>query len=62
MRGALGPRAREVRRFYHVPASSTAVGHIVLEAVDGNGRNPGARPKVLAQRGKTRTKISAPRG
>jgi protocatechuate 4,5-dioxygenase beta chain len=38
MRGALGPRAREVRRFYHVPASSTAVGHIVLEAVDGPAR------------------------
>jgi hypothetical protein len=23
---------REVHRFYHVPASSTAVGHIILEA------------------------------
>jgi protocatechuate 4,5-dioxygenase beta chain len=32
MRGALGERVREVRRFYHVPASSTAVGHIILEA------------------------------
>ncbi len=30
MRGALGPRVRELRRFYHVPASNTAVGHIVL--------------------------------
>ena len=30
MRGALGPRARELHRFYHVPASNTAVGHIVL--------------------------------
>ena len=31
MRGALGPRVEEVRRFYHVPASSTAVGNIILE-------------------------------
>ncbi|HEY3518114.1 MAG TPA: protocatechuate 3,4-dioxygenase, partial [Gammaproteobacteria bacterium] len=32
MRGALGPNVREIYRFYHVPASSTAVGHIILEA------------------------------
>jgi protocatechuate 4,5-dioxygenase beta chain len=32
MRGALGDNVREVYRFYHVPASSTAVGHIILEA------------------------------
>ena len=31
MRGALGEGARELHRFYHVPASNTAVGHIVLE-------------------------------
>ena len=31
MRGAIGPEARELHRFYHVPASNTAVGHIVLE-------------------------------
>ena len=31
MRGALGDGAEEVYRFYHVPASSTAVGHIILE-------------------------------
>ena len=30
MRGALGQDARELFRFYHVPASNTAVGHIVL--------------------------------
>ncbi len=30
MRGALGSAAREMHRFYHVPASNTAVGHIVL--------------------------------
>jgi protocatechuate 4,5-dioxygenase beta chain len=32
MRGALGERVEEVHRFYHVPASSTAVGNIILES------------------------------
>jgi len=32
MRGALGETVKELYRFYHVPASNTAVGHIVLEA------------------------------
>ena len=31
MRGAMGDRVKELYRFYHVPASNTAVGHIVLE-------------------------------
>jgi protocatechuate 4,5-dioxygenase beta chain len=31
MRGALERDAREVYRFYHVPASNTAVGHLILE-------------------------------
>jgi protocatechuate 4,5-dioxygenase beta chain len=31
MRGALEAQAREVYRFYHVPASNTAVGHIIFE-------------------------------
>jgi protocatechuate 4,5-dioxygenase beta chain len=31
MRGALDDEVREVRRFYHVPASNTALGHIILE-------------------------------
>ncbi len=33
MRGALGPETRALHRHYHVPASNTAVGHIVLEPV-----------------------------
>jgi protocatechuate 4,5-dioxygenase beta chain len=33
MRGALSERVKELYRFYHVPASSTAVGHIVLESI-----------------------------
>jgi protocatechuate 4,5-dioxygenase beta chain len=32
MRGALGDKVKEVYRFYHVPASSTAVGNIILES------------------------------
>jgi len=30
MRGALGDKVDEVYRFYHVPASNTAVGHLIL--------------------------------
>ena len=31
MRGALDEDVKQVHRFYHVPASNTAVGHIILE-------------------------------
>jgi protocatechuate 4,5-dioxygenase, beta chain len=31
MRGALGESVNELHRFYHVPASNTALGHVVLE-------------------------------
>jgi protocatechuate 4,5-dioxygenase beta chain len=31
MRGSLDAQVREVHRFYHVPASNTAVGHMILE-------------------------------
>jgi len=31
MRGALDEKVEEVYRFYTVPASNTAVGHIILE-------------------------------
>jgi protocatechuate 4,5-dioxygenase beta chain len=34
MRGALGPQVEELYRFYHVPGSNTAVGHLVLRAAD----------------------------
>lgn len=33
MRGSLGATTRALHRHYHVPASNTAVGHIVLEPV-----------------------------
>jgi protocatechuate 4,5-dioxygenase beta chain len=31
MRGALGKKVKELYRFYHVPASNTAVGHLILK-------------------------------
>jgi len=31
MRGALNRDVKELHRFYHVPASNTAVGHLILE-------------------------------
>jgi protocatechuate 4,5-dioxygenase, beta chain len=31
MRGAMDEQAKEIYRFYHVPASNTAVGHLILE-------------------------------
>src|SRR5580658_1281426 len=31
MRGALDAQVKTIHRFYHVPASSTAVGHLILE-------------------------------
>ena len=36
MRGALGEHVRVLHRFYHVPASNTAVGHLVLEVANSN--------------------------
>ena len=31
MRGALHDKVSELHRFYHVPASNTAVGHLILD-------------------------------
>lgn len=42
MRGALDPQVKEIHRHYHVPASNTAVGHLVLE---NNGENPNLMEK-----------------
>jgi protocatechuate 4,5-dioxygenase beta chain len=41
MRGALDDKVDEVYRFYTVPASNTAVGHIILE---NKRKAPGKRP------------------
>lgn len=34
MRGAMGGAVKELRRFYHVPASNTALGHLVIEPTE----------------------------
>lgn len=39
MRGALDARVKEVHRFHHVPASNTAVGHIILENEISSGES-----------------------
>jgi len=41
MRGALGEQVDEVFRFYHVPASSTGVGSIILETHEFNEQRKG---------------------
>ena len=40
MRGALDDQVKEVYRFYHVPASNTALGHIILENEGATQRAP----------------------
>jgi protocatechuate 4,5-dioxygenase beta chain len=57
MRGALDDKVDEVYRFYTVPASNTAVGHIILAnrtkaAKKSAGRKPAARMKRAAARAK----------
>jgi protocatechuate 4,5-dioxygenase beta chain len=48
MRGALGRDVSELRRFYHVPASNTAVGHIVLSPLDVHDKYGGfAAPDLI---------------
>jgi protocatechuate 4,5-dioxygenase beta chain len=50
MRGALDDKVKEVYRFYTVPASNTAVGHIILENAPRAARpkRPAARAKRAA--------------
>ena len=54
MRGALDDKVEEVYRFYTVPASNTAVGHIILE----NKRKVAQRKPAAARR---RTTAGKPR-
>jgi protocatechuate 4,5-dioxygenase, beta chain len=53
MRGALDDKVKEVYRFYTVPASNTAVGHIILENA-GKSAKPAARKKVGARKAAVR--------
>src|SRR5258707_626715 len=48
MRGALDDKVKEVYRFYTVPASNTAVGHIILENLQS--KTKGKRPSSTRDR------------
>ena len=50
MRGALDDKVKEVYRFYTVPASNTAVGHIILENGVEAGRKQAAAKKARGAR------------
>ena len=52
-RGALDAKVREVYRFYHVPTSNTALGHIILENI-GKSRAPARKRARAASRKKAR--------
>jgi len=55
MRGALDDKVDEVYRFYTVPASNTAVGHIILENRARKGavkRRPATKHKRAAAQAK----------
>jgi protocatechuate 4,5-dioxygenase beta chain len=56
MRGALDDKIDEVYRFYTVPASNTAVGHIILENRKKAGA--GSKAKRAAARAKTSVRRS----
>ncbi|MGD0373372.1 MAG: class III extradiol dioxygenase subunit beta [Streptosporangiaceae bacterium] len=43
MRGAMGDKVDELHRFYHVPGSNTAVGHLVLRPADLRAGAAGSR-------------------
>ena len=45
MRGALGDKVEDLYRFYHIPASNTALGALILQP-EGIGAAP---PKVREQ-------------
>ena len=53
MRGALDDKVDEVYRFYTVPASNTAVGHIILEN-RGKGAKKAAKPAGRARKAPAR--------
>ena len=50
MRGALDKKVNEIYRFYTVPASNTAVGHIILENAKGSKVRKSSAKKVAAKK------------
>jgi protocatechuate 4,5-dioxygenase beta chain len=63
MRGALDDKVEETYRFYTVPASNTAVGHIILEPkkraaakARATGKRPTAKRPTKMKRAAARAK------
>jgi protocatechuate 4,5-dioxygenase beta chain len=58
MRGALEDKVKEIYRFYTVPASNTAVGHIILDNVGGKSaaRRPAKKAAAKATKKKSKAK------
>ncbi len=54
MRGALDKKVNEVYRFYTVPASNTAVGHIILENAKGGAKRKAPAKKAAARKSSAR--------
>jgi protocatechuate 4,5-dioxygenase beta chain len=54
MRGALDDKIEEVYRFYTVPASNTAVGHIILE-----NRRAAKGKNLVPARSASQTRVNA---
>jgi len=48
MRGALGERVEELYRFYHIPASNTALGALILQPEGMHAAPPKVREQVDA--------------
>jgi protocatechuate 4,5-dioxygenase beta chain len=58
MRGALDDKVDEVYRFYTVPASNTAVGHIILENRSKASKKPSSKkPAAKIKRAAARAKV-----
>ena len=58
MRGALDDKVKELYRFYTVPASNTAVGHIILQNGAGKSRRSKAAQESRAEEGQEGDKES----
>ena len=61
MRGALDDKVDEVYRFYTVPASNTAVGHIILENRPAAPRRDAPAQAAAKPSGRPKNKRAAAR-
>lgn len=61
MRGALEDKVKEVYRFYTVPASNTAVGHIILDNTGGKATSARRPAKKVARKAPAKKKTKKAR-